>query len=90
MKCRARSKYYAGISEVLDRHDSVVVVEDDVVVSPFFLRFMNEALSYYGTNRALQHFRLLLSAISPSARNVLHPWCRLLGWATWRDRWKYF
>src|SRR5215471_2325117 len=38
-----------GVSDVLARSDRVIVIEDDIVVSPVFLRFMNEALSLYQT-----------------------------------------
>ena len=39
-----------GVSEVLRQHDRVIVVEDDVALSPFFLRFMNDALDRHATN----------------------------------------
>ena len=32
----------SGVSETLSTHDSVIVMEDDLVVSPYFLKFMNE------------------------------------------------
>jgi len=67
-----------------------VVVEDDVVVSPFFLRFMNEALSYYRTNHASAAFLDIVIRCLANAGDILHPACRLLGLATWRDRWKTF
>src|ERR1700682_2325806 len=36
-----------GVTEVLRRDDRVIVMEDDLVTSPFFLSYMNEALEYY-------------------------------------------
>ena len=36
-----------GVSEVLSRAGSVIVLEDDSVVSPYFLHFMNEALKVF-------------------------------------------
>jgi hypothetical protein len=81
----------AGVSEVLDRHDRVVVVEDDVVVSPFFLRFMNEALSYY---RDEPRVGSISGYCYPVSRRVPETFfirgADCWGWATWRNRWKYF
>lgn len=36
-----------GVTEVINQHEKVIVVEDDVVTSPWFLTFMNEALLKY-------------------------------------------
>ena len=37
----------AGITDVINKYGRVIVVEDDLTLSPFFLRFMNEALEKY-------------------------------------------
>ena len=34
----------AGITEVVNQYGRVIVVEDDLILSPFFLQYMNEAL----------------------------------------------
>ena len=36
-----------GISEVLSHYDAIIVVEDDIVVGRYFLRFLNDALACY-------------------------------------------
>ena len=36
-----------GITELCDKFGRVIVVEDDVLTSPYFLRFMNDALNLY-------------------------------------------
>jgi hypothetical protein len=36
-----------GVSRVVKQHGRVIVVEDDAVLSPHFLRFMNDALDRY-------------------------------------------
>src|SRR5258708_4555763 len=40
----------AGVSEICRSHGRVIAVEDDLVTSPYFLRFMNEALARYETD----------------------------------------
>ena len=37
----------AGINFITSFSDNVIVLEDDIVTSPYFLKFMNEALSIY-------------------------------------------
>src|SRR5438445_1259033 len=36
----------AGVTEVLRKSDRVIVVEDDLVSSPYFLRYMNDAWEF--------------------------------------------
>lgn len=36
-----------GVTKVLEKYDAVIVVEDDLVSSPFFLSYMNQGLSIY-------------------------------------------
>jgi hypothetical protein len=84
-----------GITRVLDDYERVIVVEDDLLLSPFFLDFMVRALDVYRDRADI----FSVSAGSPPARGMplpndyLHdvylaprtsPW----GWGTWRDRWQ--
>src|SRR5438874_2574716 len=36
-----------GVSEVINRYGRLIVIEDDVLLSRYFLRFMNEGLEKY-------------------------------------------
>ncbi|MDR3057781.1 MAG: glycosyltransferase [Prevotella sp.] len=36
-----------GVTEIVDRYGKVIVLEDDIVTSPYFLKFMNGALDFY-------------------------------------------
>ncbi len=80
-----------GVSEVIEKHGKVIVVEDDIVSHPFFLRFMNEALERY--EKVHQVF-----AISATMERFHVPFnynkdvfltyrFGSWGWATWKDRW---
>ena len=80
-----------GVSKVLKENDSVIVVEDDLEVSPNFLRFMNLGLMKYRD-------RIVVSAIHGYQYpiKVNFDQCVFLkgadcwGWATWIDRWSGF
>jgi hypothetical protein len=39
-----------GVSQVLGSHGRVIVVEDDLLLSPHFLRYMNDGLALYADN----------------------------------------
>ncbi len=79
-----------GVSEVLESHESAIVLEDDLIATPHFLRYMNQALDFYRDTNAWS-----IAGYSPNVelpegyayntyaimRNC--SW----GWATWRDRW---
>lgn len=80
-----------GVSAVLSQHDSVIVVEDDVVVSAYFLLFMNEALALYADEKrvgSISGYCYPLSGVSAETFFIRGADC--WGWATWRDRWRYY
>jgi hypothetical protein len=81
----------SGISDVLRRHDTVIVVEDDICVSPFFLRFMNEALTHYRDEPrvgSISGYCYPLLGAVPETFFIRGADC--WGWATWRDRWQVY
>lgn len=81
----------SGVSEVLSRHAEIIVVEDDVLVGPFFLRFMNDALLRYRDEPrvgSVTGYRYPVKASLPETFFIRGADC--WGWATWRDRWQVF
>jgi hypothetical protein len=80
-----------GVSHVLARHETVIVVEDDVVVSPFFLQFMNDALRCYRDKPrvgSVSGYSYPVSGPMPETYFIRGADC--WGWATWRDRWQNY
>lgn len=84
-----------AISSVLHEHESVIIVEDDIITSPAFLSYMNVALEYYKDNKSVHS--ISGHSHSPSKFKVPDTYTydvyaspRLFnwGWATWRDRWE--
>ncbi len=81
-----------GISYVLDRFPTAIVVEDDIVTSPNFLDYMNQCLRQYKDNPNIYSisgytfpFQRPADYASDTYFIPRHsPW----GWATWRDRWQ--
>lgn len=81
-----------GVTSVLNKHNSAIVLEDDIVVAPNFLRYMNAALHHYepyhhvasihGWNFSLTDTEL------PDAFFLRGADC--WGWATWKRAWSKF
>jgi hypothetical protein len=82
----------SGVSEVIESYGKVIVLEDDMISSPYFLKFMNEVLNISENEQRifsvtgytfpikipeLYKFPIYLSPRSSS-------W----GWGTWKNRWE--
>lgn len=90
-----------GIGEVFSHHDTVIVLEDDIVTAPHFLQFMNDAFRLYRDDKQVMHvsgFTRLdpckadacsKHAIpSPQSSSYFTPFMAGWGWGTWRERWQ--
>ena len=80
-----------GISETLERYKKVIIIEDDIFVSPFFLNYMIEALSFYENEKKVASIHGYLPPIKEKLPNSFFlRGADCWGWATWDDRWKWF
>ena len=80
-----------GVSTILKQYDRVIVLEDDLVVSPWFLRFMNDALELYKDEEQVCHVTChMLDHKGRLPETFFIKWCNSWGWGTWRRAWQYF
>lgn len=80
-----------GVTEVLQQSDRVIVLEDDIVTSPYFLAYMNEALELYAHDERVASIHGYLYPTNfalPEAFFLRGADC--WGWATWRRGWAHF
>lgn len=82
-----------GIGEIVAEHGRVIVIEDDVVVAPGFLQFMNETLELYADEPSVMHVSGYSPFFSPPEKYeetslVLNHTYVGWGWATWRRAWE--
>lgn len=82
-----------GVTTVLQQHESIIVLEDDLVVAPDFLTFMNTALEAYRDRSdiwSISGYTPTLKEIEQYDKNgvFLVPRAQCWGWATWSDRWE--
>ena len=82
-----------GIKLVFSKYNKAIFLEDDLIVSDQFLKFMNKCLNFYYEKKKIWHisgwnYDINIKNNKYDAfiiRNT-NSW----GWATWKDRWKYF
>ncbi len=83
-----------GVTKAVNEYGRVIVLEDDLVTSPYFLKFMNEGLEFYQDNPEIMSIsgytlpptcmrfpKNFTDDIYLNYRNS--SW----GWATWADQW---
>ena len=80
-----------GVTSMLNAHDTVIVMEDDLVTSPCFLRFMNDALNTYANDERVISICGYSYPVPEDLPETFflggaHCW----GWATWRRGWDLF
>ena len=81
-----------GITELCDKFGRVIVVEDDVLTSPHFLRFMNDALKQYEDNHevfSICAFWPLKPELGDDTAFFLN-YFAVWGWATWKRAWDFY
>jgi hypothetical protein len=80
-----------GVTSVVNTHGRIIVLEDDLITSPHFLRFMNKALDMYESEEQVMH---ISGSTYPIGRMVDEtfflriPLC--WGWGTWSRAWRHF
>ena len=80
-----------GVTTQVRAHGRVIVLEDDLVLSPFFLRFMNDALSVYADEPRVGHIQACDFTGDPSLSDTfLIKFTGSWGWATWERAWCHF
>lgn len=81
----------SGVDEVLASSARVIVVEDDLVVSPHFLRYMNDALDCYAESPRVACIHAYCYPIAePLPETFFLRGADCWGWATWSRAWVRF
>lgn len=81
-----------GVTTVVNKYGRIIVLEDDLVTSPYFLNFMNTALETYQDDEKVMHISGYMFPID----NANMPETFFLrtascwGWGTWSRAWRHF
>lgn len=80
-----------GVTTQIKKYGKVIVLEDDLVVAPYFLQFMNDALEIYKDEPKVGHIQACDFTQDASLPDTfLIKWTGSWGWATWERAWKHF
>lgn len=77
---------------IVNQYGSVITLEDDVVVSNYFLKFMNKALQLYESNQKvwmISGFYWPIKSIQKQQSFFL-PFSSTQAWGTWKRAWDMF
>lgn len=83
-----------GVTEVINKYDKIIVLEDDLITSPYFLTYMNEALNFF--EKIDKVYSITGYNLPPSSLKItkqyknevyFNPRPMSWSWATWKDRW---
>jgi hypothetical protein len=80
-----------GVNRLCASHGRAIVLEDDIEVSPFFLRFMNEALDRYSDDKrvtSIGAYTYPIDAELPETYFLRLP--ESWGWAVWKRSWDLY
>jgi hypothetical protein len=80
-----------GVTTIVNKYCRIIVLEDDMVTSPYFLTYMNEALEKYADDeRVVSIHGYVYPVGQPLPEAFFLPGADCWGWATWSRGWKCF
>lgn len=81
----------SGVTEIVKKYGKIIVLEDDLITSKYFLKFMNDALIFYEVNEKviqISGFGFPAPKIKKSNTSYFLPITSTWGWATWKRAWE--
>ncbi len=82
-----------GVTNLVQQYGRIIVMEDDLVVAPGFLEFMNQALSHFSIETRVMQIAGYMFPI-PEAVTLGDVFftrqAASCGWATWARAWQHF
>jgi hypothetical protein len=76
-----------GVTEIINKHGRAIVLEDDLVTSPYFLKFMNDALVKYEKEDSIACISGYIYPIKDLPELFFIKGADCWGWATWKRAW---
>jgi hypothetical protein len=80
-----------GVTRVINDHKRVIVIEDDLIVAPCFLQYMNDALAMYADDGDVASIHAYVYPVEQSLPDTFFlKGADCWGWATWDRAWSAF
>ena len=79
-----------GVTKIVNEYGRIIVLEDDLVTSPYFLKFMNEGLTMYENEDKVASIHGYIYPIDNLPNTFFIKGADCWGWATWKRAWDVF
>lgn len=81
-----------GVTSVINAYGRIIVLEDDLIVAPGFLEFMNDALDKYESQSSVVQVSGYMFPVTVDIDEdaLFLPMTTSWGWATWKRAWQLF
>lgn len=81
-----------GVTGIVNQYGKIIVLEDDIVTSKWFLKYMNDALEVYKLSNEVMEISGNFWAKDRTGLpdTFFLPWGACWGWATWKRAWSAF
>ena len=83
-----------GVTEIVNEYGKIIVLEDDIVTSKYFLKYMNDALEIYKDEPKVMEISGYMYPLKDNKDLpetwFVHRFADCWGWATWARSWQYF
>ncbi|MGV3765448.1 MAG: glycosyltransferase [Chitinophagaceae bacterium] len=80
-----------GVTEIVEKFGRIIVVEDDLLTSPFFLKYMNEGLKMYENHQeVISIVGYTYPTKTPLPETFFIRGADCWGWGTWKRGWDKF
>ena len=80
-----------GLNTVFEKSVRVIIIEDDLVASPYFLEYCNFGLDKYEMDQRVASLHGFSYGFNKPEKNPYFlRGADCWGWATWKDRWQLF
>jgi hypothetical protein len=79
-------------SKLCEQYGRVIVIEDDLILAPYFLDYMNRALDKYQHAEQVMQISGYMFPVTLTADTeaIFLPFTTTWGWATWQRAWRHF
>ena len=79
-----------GVSTIVNQYGKVIVIEDDLVTSKYFLNYMNHCLKLYEKDSKVASISAYIYPIDNLPQSFFIKKSSSWGWATWKRAWRLF
>lgn len=80
-----------GVTHIVKEYGKIIVLEDDLITSPYFLKFMNDGLEVYENNDQVASIHGYVYPVSEKLDETFFlKGADCWGWGTWKRSWDRF